>query len=66
MSDFLEYHIIELECPDCRAVTPKTIRWVRVHKVYVCKGCGRAVSLESDDVKRTIHSLEDIALRMGL
>ena len=66
MSDFLEYHVVQLECPHCGAATPKTIRWVREHRVYSCTGCGKTVSLESDDVKRTIRSLEEIALRMGL
>jgi transposase-like protein len=66
MSDFLEYHVVDLECPGCGAATPKTIRWVRGHRVYACKGCGATVSLDSEELRRRIRSLEDLALRMGL
>ena len=66
MSDFVEYHIVDVECPHCGAPTPKTIRWVREHAVYTCQACGRTASVESEELQRRIRGLEDIALRMGL
>ena len=66
MSEFLEYYIVELECPKCGSATPKNIAWVHTHGHYACAGCGETVSVASEDLTRRIGRLEEIARRMGL
>ena len=64
MSDHVDFHRVELRCPDCRHCTSKTIGWLRQHVEYKCEKCGRTVSVDTDEFRRHIHAVQESAHKL--
>ena len=44
MNDTIDGETIEIACPTCQAVTPKTVAWLKKHTRVSCR-CGTVIPL---------------------
>ena len=65
MSGFFDDQTLDLPCPGCGHVNPKTVGWLKTHKDMVCNGCHETVHLKSDDLLKGIRESENAIRNFG-
>ena len=64
----IDYHPIEVTCPQCEFITSVTIKQIRLRDVVICRGCKRNLQLEDHlnsvrvaerSISRALQNLSD-------
>lgn len=61
----LDTQSVDIPCPQCGEKTAKTVAWLKTETEFACDGCGATVSVNADEFRAGLKSVEDALARLG-
>lgn len=65
MKSVLDSQSIELACPNCARKFTETIGKLKTNPRLTCRGCGGAISIHADDLRREIAKVDKALADLG-
>ncbi len=50
MAELFDGLEIPIPCPECEHTTPKKVGWLKSNNQFPCPGCGKTITLKSEEL----------------
>lgn len=55
---------LTLTCSNCSTKTRKSVGWLKAHDKFVCPGCDTTITLDTEQLVRSLKDAENAAKRL--